>query len=274
LLISCGECHSKEKGEKMPTLNLVLHGLFTIVEEPNRVVLAVPFVKDHVYYETAVLYQGSPRHYGRGSYELLGVTAGNSKPTVPPEQSARIGSGSANCTEVLTTAPPAYATFTLPQPKKVYACECFKFGTDVVFIGKHAKEIRAKEFARIIVFAYDFVDIRKIRFTGLPGFTACVPVGKDDCPAPEYVNAAIIAAGKHPEDDGSVAPSVTASFNEMIRALTPSKDIQLFPVNEQANPSNDCKIPGLGLAELEKLIPPSRSDFGITDCISLVVNNG
>lgn len=256
----------------MPTLNLVLHGLFTIVEEPNRIVLAVPFVKDHVFYETAVLDQGHPRHYGRGNYELVGVRTGNITPVVPPDKCARIGHGSGDCTPVLTTPPPAYATFTLPRPKAVYACECFNFGTDVVFIGKNAHEIQAKKFARIVVFTYDFDDIREIRLTGLPGFSACVPTD-DDCPTPHYVNAAIISAGRHPTENGRVAPSVTASFNEMMQALTPSKDIQLFPVNEQANPSNDCNIPGLGSADIEKLIPPPRADFGITDCISLVVNN-
>ena len=104
----------------MGTLNVIMHGLWAMVEEPFRVVLATPFVDQHDKYLIQVQGFDSGR-YGRGNYELTGVHAGprsssGSSPVFPVDQNAAIGSGAGNYTDVFTTSPPAYAAFVMPPP--------------------------------------------------------------------------------------------------------------------------------------------------------------
>jgi hypothetical protein len=90
------------------------------------------------------------------------------------DQNAKIGSGAKNATEVFTTSSPAYATFTVPRPKNIYSCRCFKRGVGLNFTGKHTSEIKSTKFAQISVLAYDIGNPDLIRLTGLPGFARII----------------------------------------------------------------------------------------------------
>jgi hypothetical protein len=257
----------------MGTLNLFLHGLFAIVEEPYRIVLAVPFCRDHDTYELEVLGDATALHYGRGNYELVGVKIGansvsNCLPVFCPDKTARLGSNDPSFTEVYCIAPRAYATFTLPRPHRVYCCECYKRGVDLDFEGDNAGEVAATEFARIIGITYEFDDIHRVGFTGLPGLKMHYTPGTNDWDPVKYVNAVIVSAGPHPN-----STSITNSFNEMMKALVPSKDLSLIPLSPTATPPSDCtNIPGAPREVLDGLLL-SQANFNPLDCIPVVIDN-
>jgi len=171
----------------MPTLNVILHGLFVIVEEPYRLIAAVPAIQDHHTYLIGVQGPINARFYGHGTFELLGVPPANNSSTVPNNLNAKI-----RLCEVFTTSPPARSVFVLPRPAAVYSCRCMNLGTDVVFIGNHSSEIRATQFATINVLSYSFARISDLQFAGLPGLNFQY---SDD--RGQYVNVGIISSGAH-----------------------------------------------------------------------------
>jgi hypothetical protein len=250
----------------MPTLNILLHGLFAVVEEPYRVVLAVPHVDDHDKYLLQLQGDPQPFRFGRGNYELMGVknppAMAAPPPCFPATKNARIGKGAAQPTEVFTTSPPAYATFIVPRPKQVYSCLCFNYGQDVVFVGQHATEITSKKFAMMNILAYDIDDAANVRFTGLPGFKAHYK----PC-STEFVNMAIISRGPHADP-----PAVSTAFAKMMTDLIPGKDIQLFGLANNPPTTDPCdNIPGVDHATFIAFQP--ASDFFPDDCVGVVVNN-
>jgi hypothetical protein len=253
----------------MGTLNIVLHGLFAIVEEPYRVVLAVPHVDDHDTYVIQVQGDDKPSSYGRGNYELIG-TQGPADTSVsaalpvsfPEDQNAKIGSGVKHRTDVFTTAPPAYATFTLPRPKKIYSCRCFQRGVDLTFTGANANEIKSVKFAQINVLAYDISDPTLIRLTGLPGFRAHYKPNDN-----HYVNMAIVSRGPHQNP-----PAVSKSFDQMMKKLIPGKKIHLRGLKADPPTVDPCtNIPGVDRATFDAFEPPVH--FIPDDCVGLVIDN-
>ncbi len=86
----------------MPTLNVILHGLFLVVEEPWRLVAAVPAIADHQQYRIGVESESDAKFYGRGTFELLGAESATNPAILTETQNAKVH----DC-EVFTTAPPA-----------------------------------------------------------------------------------------------------------------------------------------------------------------------
>jgi hypothetical protein len=250
----------------MPTLNIILHGLFAVIEEPLRVVAAAPSIPDHDKYVIAVQ-NGSPaQRYGRGTYELTGTTPlgsiqGAMRARVPPDKNAKIRG--AGYTEVFTTAPPAYAVFILPSPLNIVSCRCL-CSPDIVFTGGDAGEIKSTQFATINVLTYQFDDIHELSFTGLPDLDWRYSNGTGP-----FVNVAIVSSGHH-----DATAKVSAAFDKMMKDLCPGKDIHLVQVNPNPQPTVSClgTIGGIDRSTFEQLFG-FEVNFFDDDCVGLVIDN-
>jgi hypothetical protein len=243
----------------MPTLNVILHGLFLVVEEPWRMVAAVPAIADHNSYLIGVESESDAKFYGRGVFELLGAKTRSCNPSsLPEDKNAKIR----GC-EVFTTSPPARSVFILPRSESVVSCNCMTLGTDLVFFGKHASEIKGTQFATINVFSYSFDDIDDLLFVGLPNLDFHYSDNTN-----QYVNVGIVSRGAH-----ATTAAVSAAFDKMMTDLAPSKDIHLFQMNASPKFSVPCTgIPGVTaktfatLFELPLNVNPD-------DCVGLAVVN-
>jgi hypothetical protein len=243
------------------TLNLIIHGLFAIVEEPYRLVIAVPWVDDH-HYQLGVQ-AGDPntdiKPYGPGTYEVTGIQGGSM--VFDPAQVAKVEN-----TTVLTTAPPARSVFVLPCPRQIHHCHLITRSAnckgDVEITGTDSGEVKAESFPLITVLTYEFSRIDNVRITGMPEFHAQFKPGSQ-----EFVNVTLFAAnpGGHPTGRTSEA------FSQMMRSLIPNKRIGLYLNNPDASGTGTCTMPGLDQTDLDKLLP--RIPLHTDDCISLFVNN-
>lgn len=252
----------------MPTLNVIFHGLFAVVEEPYRLVAAVPAIKDHQEYLIGIEVNGTPqpRLYGRGTFELLGVTPLSKVPgatvaSFPPDKNAKLRG--AGAIEVLTTSPPARSVFILPRPENVVSCYCYNSGTDVVFTGRDAWAITSQQFAAINILSYTFNHLEDLEFAGLPSLEFAF---SDD--TRQYVNLGILSQGAH---DGSSA--VSAAFDKMMADLFPDKEIHLVQKNPSATPSVSCTgVPGITARTFFQLLQ-IQLNAAPDDCVGLVIDN-
>jgi hypothetical protein len=249
----------------MPTLNILLHGLFAVVEDPFRVIAAAPDIPDHDKYVIAVINGSSAQTYGRGTYELMGATPvrklGIAAPaSFPADKNAKVrGPGRI---EVFTTAPPAYAVFILPRPQQIYSCRCLQLG-DILFTGKDSVDITSKQFATINVLSYQFDNIYDLKFTGLPDLD--IEYTNNNGP---YVNLAIVSSGHH-----DATAKVSAAFEKLMKDLIPSKEIHLIQANANPGTSVTCTgIPGVGPGTFQELFGIEVNFFD-DDCVGLVIDN-
>jgi hypothetical protein len=244
------------------TLNFITHGLYAIVEEPYRLVIAVPFVKDHQY-QLGVEVTGKSNQdmkpYGPGTYEVGGIQGGAM--VFDPDKVAKVKD-----MRVLTTAPPAHSVFVLPRPYDIHHCNFLTQGPDgdVELTGADAPAVKAIPLVTVLI--YRFGDISTIRITGMPDFHAQFKPGSQ-----EFVNVTLFAANLNGHEAGR-APD---AFGEMMK-LIPGKDIRLKVHKPGALGTGKCGVPGLDDPE------PQKSDFGAPrrsresrpdDCTAIIVDN-
>ncbi len=244
----------------MPTLNVILHGLFAVVEEPYRVVAATPLIKDHHDYVILVENNGNrAQRYGRGNFELLGSTPVDhpNAARFPVDRNAKFQPEQEHHRHIHVTAPPAFAAFTLPLPKAVSSCRCFNSPEDLVLFGTHAPKITSKKFASISVLSYDFANLADLRMSGLPGIKFAY---SDDSNA--YVNVAIVARGEHKS-----TTAVSVAFDTLMTDLLPTHDLHLLQINPDPKPTDPCTdIPGVQARSFHSLLG-SNLNLDADDCI-------
>ncbi len=136
-------------------------------------------------------------------------------------------------------------------------------GIDLVFIGNHASEIQATQFATIIVLSYFFHDINELEFVGLPVLDFHFSDETE-----QYVNVGIISSGAHQN-----STAVSAAFDKMMADLAPSKDIHLVQINLDPNPVVSCSgIPGITAETFESLLSLQLNN-SVDDCVPFAVRN-
>jgi hypothetical protein len=245
------------------TLNLILHGLFAIVEEPYRLVIAVPEIDDHTYslgVQAGGKYDKDSKPYCRGTYEVTGIQ-GRSK-VFDPLVVVKVEKMTVNT--IL-----AHSVFVLPRPYDMYHCHFIKHGIknakgDVEITGNDAPKVMPSQLPLINVLTYPFADINAIRITGMPGFRAQFKPGSR-----EFVNMHLFAANRAGHPTGAAS----AAFKKMMEDLMPKRKIMLTVHNSNATSTGPCSMPGLDETDLKELGPRSPLDFHVDDCISLFVDN-
>jgi hypothetical protein len=244
----------------MPTLNVLLHGLFAVVEEPYRVVAATPLIPDHHDYVIQVENNGHRAHrYGRGNFELLGTTPVYHPDAArfPADRNAKFKPKDGHHIHVHATSPPAYAVFTLPLPKAISSCRCFNSPQDLVLFGADAPAITSRKFASVSVLSYDFANLADLRMSGLPGIRWAFSDGSN-----AFVNIVLVARGTHKS-----TAAVSAAFDTLMADLLPTHDIHLLQINPDPKPTDPCtNIPGVQARSFHSLLG-SNQNLDADDCI-------
>jgi hypothetical protein len=142
----------------MPTLNVVLHGLFSLVKRGDQIFALAPVINDqHVYRAGSWLSEVELR---RGFYMLTGVRRGQAvfDTTANLVLSGKTMSPQASCR--------AFATILFPQPKTIYSLRTVK----VLKGGFSGNDNPNKDInlSTIQVFVYDCDDLTSISLSGHP----------------------------------------------------------------------------------------------------------
>lgn len=144
----------------MPTLNVILHGLFAIHERENDMVLFLPEVENiHVFRAGAWLAE-TQLNRGEISYSLTGVTTGTerfseaSNILVPHREPAENASRD------------AYATILLPMPKAIASLRAVPIDPATELSGADAVRIQTAVFPTVQVLTYDVPDMDAVKLEG------------------------------------------------------------------------------------------------------------